>query len=250
MKNCAQIEKCLTLYVMGELDRKTESKVEAHLQTCGFCQRREAGLRGDFNRIRKAIETDLRAPAGLMDSVEKAIRAQGAGASKPRFVVPAFAVAILAATMLLIVFMKVSRQLSTPEMLVVDSKHHSLHAGSVSVGQLAMLSHQIGFPVNPMPPQPGARLIDCWPVTNNSAKGAGLAFDYRGTRLTVYEVPMRSARLEGTVHRVMFGKDLYCLSCPGTSAVSWRCKECLFVVVARLSEMDLAKTAEPLIRAT
>ncbi|MGI8924236.1 MAG: anti-sigma factor family protein [Fimbriimonadales bacterium] len=249
MIECRNLEQRLTLYVLGELDRRAEIEVEAHLAGCRFCCDEETSLRRDVDRLRDIVSTDLRAPAGLMQQVESLVREKHS--HRPTGFRPLALVAGLAIALVLLVtfFFRTGIPPSTMAVLVDDySRNRAIMTGPPSMAQLAMLSKEVGFVVKAMTISPSAKLVDCGPVTADGIKTAKLVYDDRGRRMIFYQLPMKEARVPEARQATVHGRAVYVVADRGMVAIGWQCDQSFYVLVAEGEKESLMKTAEPLIK--
>lgn len=250
MMNCRQVSERLTMFVLGELDRSSQADVGAHLQECDGCRAEEAELRSDIGRLRSALHTELQAPSGLIDRVERAV-----SVGRPR--IRPFRMwisAASAAALLLMVYslwfpLRDTGRTSVAQVLSEFSASTAMPVEAPTVSHIASLSRQVGFEIDSTPIQPGAQLTDCRIIRHGNALGAVVSYDVDGRRVKVYQIPANSVLLDRCQRMRKFDKDIYCRSQGSLSLVAWNCRGCVFIAVGEMSEEELAELAEPLIRA-
>ncbi len=254
MMDCRAWEERLTLYVLSELDRAEELRLEEHLRECRSCREEVAALRQDLHTIEESMRAELRAPAGVVQAVETFVRAHerprplAVGARRFRVLWPALAASVVLLIAVLALFPK--RDSSTLVAAAGDFSTAPTREQPPSPSMLSTMSREMGFPVTPRPPRPGARLVGCWIASLKGGKAAAFAYEYRGQRVVVYEAPAASAFLDPDREVPMFGKTLFCREWRDKAAVAWRVGGRVFILISRLDEKSLIQLAEPLMRST
>ena len=71
--NCETVKDKLTLYLLGDLDKKTAAEVRKHLKTCEACRALAADIEPTLDLLQDALAAPFEAPEHLSDAAREQV---------------------------------------------------------------------------------------------------------------------------------------------------------------------------------